>query len=146
MAITFDITEDHGWFVGDDKDFVFEILADDGIDPWLDEEQTIPNPAKGVVNVSTWTLAWTVRKKDDSPDPPLVQKTTTSGITIEGTYNSSRASNTQRVRVSVADTDTDAVTAGNWRHALKRMTDGAEQVISRGDALLQRATTPASLS
>lgn len=52
-----------------------------------------------------------------------IVKTTAGGaITVVGTYTSARSTNTQRVRASVTDSDTDALAQGVYVHELKRLT------------------------
>ena len=53
--------------------------------------------------------------------------------------NVDRATNTQRVIVAIADTDTAALAAGIYKHALKRTDEGSETILSFGDLVLQKA-------
>lgn len=135
MFVVSDITERDGWCIGDDLVLEFEVLQDDG---------AAVSASTPVEDVSGWSIAWALKKTDAAADPALIAKDTTSGITITGTYNASRAVNAQRVKVTIASaTDYVLVTkALTYRHALKRMTTGAERVLTRGDAVLLKATTP----
>jgi len=137
MAIEFNITGADSWFIGEDKILEFEILQDDGL--------ILTNPLKAPQDVAGWTLAWALKKSDAATDPALLLKTTSSGITITGVYNAVRATNTQRVSITIADTDTDALKPLTYRHSLKRMTAGAEAVLAFGSVVLLKATAPAEL-
>jgi hypothetical protein len=140
MSLEQNITVEHTLFAGEDKQLKFEILAA-GADP--------ASPVAAVQNVAGWTFAWTLRAAVRSIDPHRAQataiavaKTSASGIAIEGTYNASRALNTQRVVVTIADTDTETLAGGTYVQALKRMDDGSESVLCHGTvALLKAATT-----
>lgn len=129
MAMKQDITAADLWFAGEDKQLEFEILQSDGVTPQ---------------DVTGWALEWTVRKYPWNADPPSVQKTTAAtpgGIAITGTYNSVRGSNTQRVVVTVADTDTETLSPLTYAHALKRVDAGSETVLAYGDFELLSAAT-----
>ena len=123
MALRQDIDKADGFFIDEDKTLSFEILAADDATP---------------VDVAEWALTWTVRRHV-TDDAPAVAKTSGSGITITGTYNAVRASNTQRVIVAVADSDTAALASATYKHALKRTNDGSETILSFGDLVLQKA-------
>jgi len=122
MAIRQDIDKADGFFIDEDKALSFEIL---------DESET-------PVDVSSWALSWTVRRHLTS-EAPAVALASGAGIAITGTYNVVRAVNTQRVIVTVADSDTGALTAATYKHALKRTDDGSETILSFGDLVLQKA-------
>jgi len=123
MALRQDIDKGDGFFIDEDKILSFEILDAAGDTP---------------VDVSAWALSWTVRRHV-TDDAAAVAKASGSGITITGTYNAVRASNTQRVIVAVADSDTVALSSATYKHALKRTDDGSETILSFGDLVLQRA-------
>ncbi len=140
MAVRDDIESGDHWFIGEDREFEFEVLSDDGLD--------VDDPLKVPYNVTGLELAWALNKTASiGLDPALILKrTTTGGITITGTYNVSRAVNTQRVIVAILDSDTDDLkptgSGLTYSHALKRMTDGAEKVLTYGLAYLHKAATP----
>ena len=138
MSYERNIEATDGWFIGEDKVLEFEVLQNDGL--------AITSTSKLPLDVAGWTLTWALKKKDSSPDPALVAKSTTSGITITGTFNASRVLNTQRVVVTIADTDTDALKPLTYRYSLKRMTAGYETILAFGNAVLQQATAPAELA
>lgn len=126
MATESPISRAAGWFAGEDKVLKFPVYQADGVTP---------------EDVTGWAFAWVLRKRDDDPDPPVLEKTTVGGgITITGTYNADPAVNTQRVEVAIADTDTENLDAGRYRHSLKRTDEGSETILAFGDAYLQRAT------
>lgn len=101
------------------------------------------------VDVSTWSFAWVLRRKVNSVDPAIIEKTTGAGIAVSGTFDADPEVNTQRVDVTLEDTDTydpDAdppvlVKAGTYAHALKRVDDGAETVLTYGSFVLKQAAT-----
>jgi hypothetical protein len=122
MAIQQNITAADGWFTGEDKTLEFEVLEPDGATP---------------EDVTGWALEWQLRPVANAADPPTLSKVPT----IIGTYNAVRATNTQRVEVTIAASDTAALTARTYQHALKRTDAGSETVLSYGSALLQTAAT-----
>ena len=141
-------TADDGLFLCDNIDLEFEILSDQ---PELDEsDPDFESAARVPENVSGWDLAFTVRLKDTTPDPELIEKRTDAspgGITITGVYNPVRATNTQRVLVTIDDSDTDGDSVfeqrkKTYRYAVKRMSVGFEKVLVRGSLPFLKATTP----
>jgi len=112
------------WFVGEDKAIPFEIYTDD--------EVTIQD-------VTGFTMRWVLRKRKDD-DAILLDKTTAGAtITITGSYNADPDTNTQRVNVIIADTDTEHFQPGRYYHTLKRTDAGLATVLSYGDAHLKKA-------
>lgn len=95
-------------------------------------------------DVAGMEFSWTLRKTLTSA-ARLIYKTSGDGITIEGSYNATPASNTQRIVVTLSDKDTydpDAdppvsIKAANYFHALKRTDDGSETVYTHGRFLLR---------
>jgi hypothetical protein len=127
-------------FLGTDKTIDYEIFKDDGIDEDLADGS--PNPAKTMEDVSTWELAWAMAKAIKGP-PAFTKRTSPgTGITIVGIYNISRTVNTQRVRVSLEDIDTDLLKAAVYYYGLKRMTDGAEEILTFGTMDWQKNPAP----
>jgi hypothetical protein len=102
---------------------------------------TILNAAEtAAINISGWTLSWMVkRKKTDTDANALLTKTTSSGITISGTWNTDPDVNTQVATVAVADTDTDTLPAGLGHYELKRTDAGSETVLAYGPLELKRS-------
>lgn len=125
MPIRQDISKADGFFIGDDKTIEFEVFEDDGATP---------------ANVTGWALEWDVRATVAAA-VALIAKASGTGIAVTGTYNAVRASNTQRVIVTVDSADTDALSPGRFAHALKRTDPGHETTLSLGDFMLQRAAT-----
>ena len=117
---------DKRWFIGEDKILRFTI--------YTSEAET------AIQDVSGYALAFDLRKGvDDSA--ALITKTTGAGdITITGTYNSAPGTNTQKVNVAIADTDTASLKAGDYEYSLKRTDDGSETVLVEGTATLLAAT------
>jgi hypothetical protein len=112
-------------FIGVDHTFTFEIL----------------NEAEdAAINVTGVTLSWMLKRNVNHDDADaLLTKTTSAGITITGVYNAIVATNTQRVVVTIADSDTDAIKAGIWRYELKRMDAGNETIYAYGKLTLTRS-------
>lgn len=124
MAIQQQIGTSEDWFIGEDKTLSFEVYDSTGVT---------------MQDVTGWAIQWVLRKMLDDDAIQLNKATGGSGISITGTYNSDRATNTQRVVVTVADTDTDNMQPGLYHHALKRTTDTAETVLSYGTVHLKKA-------
>ena len=97
-------------------------------------------------DVTGWALSWVLRKKVNSTEI-LIEKIVGEGIEIVGTYNASMALNTQRIRVTLAATDTYnvlvsppvTIKAGKYQYALKRTDDGAEDIKAYGSFQLLQA-------
>ena len=135
MATDVTIGGDGELFADEDKVLELELLD---ADPEIE-------PAAAPVNMIGWAITFDVRAKDNSPDPALLTKTASS----VGTFNSVRASNTQRARVTVTDDDMHQFKGSNlpenaktYRHSWKRVDAGAETVLSRGDFAPEKATAP----
>ena len=137
MSITQNITADNKWFIGEDKILEFEVLSDDGL--------LSTDPAKGVEDVSTWDLVFWLAKSVTSSTPLFPEKRTGGlGITIVGIYNSSRSVNTQRIRITIIDDDTDTLKAGTYYLGLKRLAPAGDAVLVDGSVVLQKAPVPAA--
>jgi hypothetical protein len=123
MSYESTIEETDHFFTGEDKTLSFEIFSSDGV---------------SMEDVSGWALEWVLRKTVTGKAPykaqgaAVVTKTTASGITITGTWDSVRATNTQRVEVSIADTDTESLAGGRYVQSLKRTDADNEAVLSHG--------------
>jgi hypothetical protein len=78
-------------FAGEDIDVAVQIL---------DDEQV------ACIDISGWDLSFQVRASIDSTDA-LLTKTTDDDIAIEGTFNTSPTTSTQRAVVTFASGDTD---------------------------------------
>jgi hypothetical protein len=125
MATEANITSDDEWFIGEDKLLVFGPVLD----------------ANGAgVDISGWALSWKLKRELSDADVDAVRsKTTGSGaINVIGTYDATLANNTQRIRVTVLDTDTDDVRERLYYHELKRTDAGLETVLTFGTARLLR--------
>lgn len=123
MATTQTIGGGGSLFVGEDKVLRLELL---------DEAQVNP------VDMTGWVLLFDVRLKDTTIDPAILSKTPT----ITGVYNATRALNTQRAVVALTDTDMNLFRGKTYRHSWKRMDDGSETVLARGDFSPEKATAP----
>lgn len=114
-------------FVGEDKIFRFELVDDPDL-----------GAAAVPVNMTGWDILFDVRIKDTSADPAILSKT----ATLTGVYNAARSLNTQRAIVSVTDTEMNLFKQKTYRHSWKRMDDGVETVLSRGNFIPEKATAP----
>ena len=114
-------------FAGEDKTLSYEVFA--------------AGSTTVMENVTGFALQWTMTLGSKN----VLTKTTSvvvpnpGGITITGVYNAVRATNTQRVLIAIADTDTEALAAGRYQCALKRLDGGLEAILSHGYAELQAA-------
>jgi hypothetical protein len=111
-------------FIGTDVTFRFHIKDED---------------EDAAVNITGWALSFMVKADPaDADDDALVVKTTSSGISISGSFDSSPAANTQRATVTLEDSDTHLYEAlrGYWE--LKRTDAGSETVLGYGDFDLTR--------
>lgn len=150
MALQIDITKDDRVFIGEDKKLQFAVYNQTGL---TDAEllALIDAGTAEPLDVSAWDLIWSLRRKDKSSDPALIEKTNGSpaGITVIGTYNATQSVNTQRVQVQINDTDSwdpdaspaVALKAGTYRHSLKRLDDGLETVLVFGKFVFMQSTT-----
>lgn len=112
-------------FIGTDYSYSFAVLN-------ADETEA--------EDVSTWALSWMLKTDANLADSAAsLTKTTVSGIAISGVYNATPASNTQRAVVTIADTDTTSLIAGNYAWELKRTDAGSETVLAYGTITLIRS-------
>ena len=127
MATTETIGGEGTLFVGEDKTFRLELL-----DGPSDDTASVP------VDMTGWVLLFDVRLKDNSVDPAIFSKTPV----ITGAYSAVRATNAQRADVVLTDTEMNTVRAKIYRHSWKRMDDGSETVLARGNFVPEKATAP----
>lgn len=135
-------------FIGEDKALTFEIFDQAGLTD--DElEAAIEAGTATMQDVSGWAFEFLVRLKDTTTGAALINKDSGSPTEIEvtGTYNATRATNTQRVVVHLFDTDTAAADGSavllapkTYRYSLKRTDAGAETILAYGDFELMQAT------
>ena len=129
MAEKSHIEKDDDFFIGDDKELRFEIFdSDEDADP------------RTMENIAGWGFEWLLRRTDDDAEAHLLRKTTNNGgISVVGTHSVVRSANKQYAVVSIADTDTDGLAPGTYRHVLRRTDAGSETVLSHGSVVLQQA-------
>jgi hypothetical protein len=125
MSIEGAITVLKPLYTGTDTYLEIEVLDDDDLP----------------VDVAGYAFSWRLKEsRADADSASLLTKTTAGGhISVTGTYSATRAANTQRVRVSIEDTDTDTLDAGIYRHELKRTDAGQEAVIVSEKAVVVQA-------
>lgn len=118
--------DDHDLFTGEDKRLELEVLTPEG--------STTPDIP---VDIAGWSIQFVVREKEKAP-LALIDK----AATIEGVYSATRSANTQRAVVTLTDDDLAVATfaGGQYRHAWKRLTDGAETVLAFGVFHVERAS------
>lgn len=142
MAVEFNITATHKFYLGEDKVIDLTIFGQDGVTP---------------LDVAGLPLEWNLKKRDKDLDPGIITKGITAGgvstgITIVGVYNVVPATNTQKVRLTFASAETDPdVTpllgtpytlkaAVAYRHSLKRKDAGNEGILTDGSFTFKQAT------
>jgi len=143
QAFDFDKTKD--LIIGDDLTLQFEIFEDD----LCLVDGTLPNCRPGLVyesgtpvDVSGWTFAFAVRTSNTITGTPILQYTSGSGITITGVFDLVHAANTQRVNVTIPDTDTFSdlevvlVPPATYFYSLKRTNAGLEKTLAYGKLIL----------
>ena len=143
MAYRRDFTKVNDIIIGDDLAFHFEIFQSDLVatfDSATGQDVYVSGTPE---DVSTWTFRWELRVKDTATGIPILSKTTAGGITITGTYDAIHANNTQRVVVTIADTETysDAqvvlIPPKTYTYSLKRDDAGSEKTLVYGKFVLQ---------
>lgn len=129
-------------FVGEDKGLRIEVLQFPvGVDPAVADITVVGVP----VDIAGWTILFDVRFKDNSAEPAIVSL----NATVTGIFNASRVMNTQRALVLLSDDDMNKFKGSNlpdgaktYRHSWKRMDDGSETVLTRGEFAPEKATAP----
>ena len=113
MSYESNITATDHLFAGEDKTLSYEIFA---------TGSTPDDPLPLMENVAGFALQWTMARGSDT----LTKTTAAGSISITGVYNVARALNTQRVVVTILDTDTESFPAGAiaalssaWTQALR---------------------------
>lgn len=143
MAYRRDFTKVNDIIIGDDLEFQFEIFKSDLVatfDATTGQDVYVSGTPE---DVSLWLFRWELRVKDTSTGTPILSKILGSGITITGTYDADHAANTQRVVVTIADTETysDAdvilIPPKTYVYSLKRDDPGSEKTVVYGKFVLQ---------
>lgn len=112
-------------FVGEDKIVRLELF--------LKSDATV------AVDMTGWAMVFDVRKKDNSSDPAIVSVTS---LPLAGTFNASRATNTQRALLTMTDDLMNLFKAATDRYSWKRTDAGSETVLAYGDFAPEKATAP----
>lgn len=111
------------YFLGTDKAYDFTV--------YTSEAKTTCRDVTGYT-----TNFMVKRNKSDSDASALL----TAGGTVSGTFNASPSVNTQKITVTLVDTDTDTEIAEGLAYwELKRTDAGAEAVLAFGTMTLRRA-------
>lgn len=88
-------------------------------------------------DVSGYATNFMVKRFESDPDASAL---ITATGTVSGSFNASPALNTQKISVTLVDTDTDTeITPGMASWELKRIDAGAEAVLAYGTMELRRA-------
>lgn len=121
--------------LGEDKTLRLEVIdADLSTHDPADETTWIPKDVTGM------TLVFIVRDQSSYTGTLLATK---SG-SVTGSYNAVRASNTQRVLVTLEDTDfvseAGLIPAGTSYYSLKRTDTGSETVLRHGELIIEETT------
>ena len=142
----FDITARHRLYLGTDNVLELEVFSEDGLDPNDYETDQAYDDAiveRGTMqDITGFTLRFDARKGASANDPPLITKITSNGISITGTFDAARATNTQRVAITLEDTDTNTLPARDYQYALKRTDAGFEKVLADGKMALLQSAVP----
>ncbi len=143
MAYRRDYPKVNDIIIGDDLAFHYEIFQDDLVatfDSTTGQDVYVSGTPE---DVAAWTFRWELRVKDTATGAPVLSKTTASGVTIAGVYDAIHANNTQRVVVTIADTETysDAqvvlIPPKTYVYSLKRDDAGSEKTLVYGKFVLQ---------
>jgi len=143
VAEEFNVTPDDQFFLGEDKIFELSVYESDGVTP---------------LDVIGIPLEWSLKKTDRAADPGIIAKGisaggVSTGITIVGVFNADPNLNTQKVRITFTDDDTDPAVTSElesgaytlranraYRHSLKRMDSPNENVLMYGSVTFLQAT------
>jgi hypothetical protein len=149
MALEFNVTAAHRFFLGEDKQLDLQIFDSTTTEAMVLAGTGVP------FNVAGLTLIeWSLKKKDKDPDPPIIGKSLGSGLSVIGVFAPTQAANTQRVRVTFPSDETDPfvtsllatpykLKAGvAYRHSLKRRDGGNENILTFGSFTFKQATEP----
>jgi hypothetical protein len=119
----FGVDDQRPYFLGENKVLRFEIFGADDVTP---------------IDVATFAMKWAAARKRTGE--VLIEKTTADDeIEVTGVFDVDPVVNTQRVEVTVDDSDTDDLAAGVYDHALKRMDTDDEGILSWGDLRFRQA-------
>lgn len=121
MAYHQHVTSDDDVFIGTDVDF--DVIV-------YDPDATNADIAAGTAttqNITGWALSWMVKRTALDADEAAVVTKATGGSGIVITNGA-----TGEATITLADTDTDAVSSGPYVHELKRTDPGEEAVLLEG--------------
>lgn len=118
MSKTVNVTITDGWFLGEDKDLVIDVVDVNG-DPQ---------------NMTGWTLDWVLRRATGSADTVLQASDAEVTITI-----SNGDGTNDRATIAVARAGTSGLAPGTYAHALRRTDTNSDTVLAAGTVVLQRA-------
>ena len=121
----------------------FDGLIETGLQYWLGTDKSFDftvytTSAKTVIrDVTGYTTSFKVKRSVDDPD---IDALISASGTVSGTFNAVPTTNTQKVTVTLVDTDTDTeITPGIAHWELKRTDAGAEALLAYGTIDLRRA-------
>jgi hypothetical protein len=130
MGLKSQVGGDGTLFVGEDKVFKHVVYA-------------YPYASRIVIDSSGWAMHFVVRKKHNSADPPILDKT----ATVSGVFNPDPALNTLVWAVTLTDTEMSLFTAkgidddaAEYAYSWKRTDDGSEDVTGYGPFVVEETT------
>lgn len=127
MGYTANIDAADGWYLGEDKSLRITVYTSTAT------ADTIEAGTATAENITGWALSWMLKRKlSDADVDAALTKTTVSGIALTTPASG-------LCTVTVADTDTDALSPGTYVHELKRTDAGNEAVLVQGTVELLRA-------
>lgn len=130
MAFTHNISEADPLIIGEAKVLVFTIYTDATTDA------DIINGRGTIQDVSGYTFRWRLRTRGTSPSN-VIEKSTASGISIIGVFNSDPDLNTQKVHVNLDASDWTSVVEAKHDHGLWRTDAGNEIALTGGSAVVK---------
>lgn len=120
MSKRADITASDGYFLGEDKQLVFDVV----------------DSAGAAQTMTGWALEWVLRRTAASTTAVLTKNTSGGTVAI-----SNGSGTDDRATVTITDDDTVDLVAGDYEYALRRTDSGNEQILAYGTLTLQKAAT-----
>lgn len=117
MTVQANITNDHEWYVSEDKAITITVYQADGVT---------------LQNLTGYTLQWTLRTSRYTIGAAIITK---SG----GAISVATPANGQAV-IDIDSADTSSLKAGTYYHALWRMNAGSKDLLAEGYAILRKAS------
>lgn len=87
------------------------------------------SPSQNVVNITGWSIAFSVRAQPNSNSPVLITKTVGAGVTLS-------SPTAGQFTVAIADADTASLAAGTYYFDIQRTDNGHVTVMTIGQITL----------